>query len=277
MNEKQNKPQTLDQKLSCLKTIIKKLGKTAIAFSGGVDSTFLLKTAADTLGTENVIAFIAKGPSLPQKQYDSALNLAASFSLTCKTIRTDELADENYTANSPDRCYVCKKNILKKITTQAASVGFQYVLSGHNLDDEAEARPGHKAEKEFNIVTPLAKAHLTKQDIRKASQLLDLPTALIPSTPCLATRIAFGLEITENRLKQVETAEDFIHSLGFHQLRVRHHNCIARIEVPAKDIPAIAAPPIASKIAQKLQTLGFKYVTIDLIPLRSGSMNPDVF
>ncbi len=263
----------LQEKYNSLQQILNKLGKVIVAYSGGVDSTFLLKTAVDTLGPENILACIAKGPSLPQSQYSQAIEMAKNMGIKVQTVEPNELADEKFTANNPDRCFHCKSHLLSVLTRLAKEKKFDCVVCGHNLNDKDDFRPGNRAAKIFGIRSPLMEAELTKDDIRQLSRQLNLPTAESPASPCLASRISYGLEITEKRLKQIEDAEEFLKKLGFVEFRVRHHGDIARIEVHPEDIEKIIAEPACSLIVEKLKSLGFKFITVDLQGFRSGSLN----
>lgn len=263
----------LKNKYNSLKQIMKELGKVVVAYSGGVDSTLLLKVAVDTLGAENVLACIAKGPSLPQSQYAQAIEMAKNIGVKIQTVEPNELADDRYKSNDPDRCFYCKTHLYEVLTKIAKEKKFSYVLCGHNIDDNKDYRPGNRAAEGFGIRSPLAEAGLTKEDIRQLSRELNLPTAESPASPCLASRISYGLEITEQRLKQIEQAEDFLRTLGLVEFRVRHHDRIARIEVHPKDMDKVTAQPIRTKVVEKLKSLGFTFVTVDLQGFRSGSLN----
>jgi len=263
----------LQQKYKSLQEILKKLGKVIVAYSGGVDSTFLLKAAVDMLGTENVLACISAGPAEPSGQLQRAEKFAQSIGVELKTIDTDELGDPNFTANKADRCFHCKSRICKILLDIAKEQGFDHVIFGVNYDDLDDFRPGNRAMKVFGIRSPLAEAKLTKDDIRQLSREMNLPTADLPSSPCLASRIAYGLEVTEQRLRQVDEAEQFLRSLGFIEFRVRHHDTVARIEVSLQNIDKVTTEPTRSKIVEKLKSLGFKFVTIDLQGYRTGSLN----
>jgi uncharacterized protein len=263
----------LQDKYNSLQQILKKLGKVVVAYSGGVDSTFLLKVAVDTLGPENVLACIAKGPSLPQSQYLRAVETAQNIGVEVKTVEPNEFTDEKFTANKADRCFRCKSHLYGILVDVAKKRGFNSVICGCNFDDKDDYRPGNRAAEVFGVHCPLMDAKLTKQDIRELSKELSLPTADVPASPCLASRISYGLEITEQRLKQIEQAEDFLRELGLVEFRVRHHDTIARIEVHPKDFDKILAEPNRSVIVEKLKSLGFKFVTVDLQGFRSGSLN----
>ncbi len=262
-----------NDKYSRLKLILKDLHKVIVAYSGGVDSTFVLKAACDTLGAENVLACIAKGPSLPDSQYSRAVETAKNIGVEVRTVEPNELDDEKFTANKADRCFHCKSHLYEILTDIAEEKNFNCVICGCNFDDKRDYRPGNRAAEVFGVHCPLMEAELTKQDIRQLSKKLNLPTADIPASPCLASRISYGLEITEQRLKQVEEAEEFLRQFGLVEFRVRHHDTIARIEVHPEDMDKIMAEPARSAIVEKLKSLGFKFVTVDLQGFRSGSLN----
>jgi uncharacterized protein len=261
----------LKDKYNSLQKILKKLDKVIVAYSGGVDSTLLLKVAAETLGAERVQAYIAEGPSLPQSQYLQAVKRAKNMGVDVRTVRPNELADVAYSANRADRCFHCKLHLYGILAGIAREQNFNCIICGCNFDDKRDFRPGNKAAEVFGVRCPLMEAQLTKEDVRNLSRQLGLPTADIPASPCLASRIAYGLEITERRLRQVEEAEEVIRELGLVEFRVRHHDTIARIEIHQEDFEKIMTN--RSRIVEKLQELGFKYVTIDLQGFRSGSLN----
>ncbi|MBN1796190.1 MAG: ATP-dependent sacrificial sulfur transferase LarE [Sedimentisphaerales bacterium] len=264
---------TLEQKYDKLKEILSGYGKLLIAYSGGVDSTFLVRAAFNTLGKEKVSACIAQGPSLPQSQYERAVGLAKEIGVDLITIQADEMADTGYRENLADRCYHCKSHLFEQLKDIAEKQGFDAIACGHNFDDIKDYRPGNQAAADYQIKSPLIDAQLTKQDIRKLSKKLGLPTADMPASPCLASRISYGQEITKEKLKQVEQAEEFLKSLGLTEFRVRHHNEIARIEVEPEDFHRVIEPAAKNKIIEKLKELGFKYITLDLGGFRSGSLN----
>ena len=263
----------LQKKYNSLQEILKDLGKIVVAYSGGVDSTFLLKVAVDTLGKNRVSACIAEGPSLPKSQYDFAAVMADNIGVELITIQADEMGDAAYLKNEADRCYHCKLHLFKQLNDLAKQRGFTTVACGHNLDDTKDYRPGNIAAKEFGVSTPLIKAQLTKQNIRDLSRKLGLPTADMSASPCLASRIAYGLEITEEKLKQIEKAEEFLQSMGFVEFRVRHHDTVARIEVHPEDMNKVMDDSLRLKIVEKLKSLGFKFVALDLDGFHSGSLN----
>jgi len=263
----------LEDKYKKLKRSLTELGRVIVAYSGGVDSTFLLKVAVDTLGAKNVLACTSVGPAESASQLKRAAGFAKSIGVEMKTIKTDELGDPNFTANMADRCFHCKSHLCENLLDIAKERGFDHIIFGTNYDDLKDFRPGNRAMKVFGIRSPLAETKLTKDDIRRLSRQMNLPTADLPASPCLASRISYGLEITEERLKQIERAEDFLRSLGLVEFRVRHHDIIARIEVNPQDIEKVTTEPVRSKMVKKLKSLGFKFVTVDLQGFRSGSLN----
>jgi uncharacterized protein len=263
----------IESKYNSLKKILRELSKVVVAYSGGVDSTFLLKAAVDTLGAENVLACISAGVTEPSNQLKRAAEQAKNIGAELRVIETDELDDPNFTSNKADRCFHCKSHICKVLSDIAKEKGFGHVVFGTNYDDLKDFRPGNRAMKVFGIRSPLAEAELTKDNIRQLSRDMNLPTADLPSSPCLASRIAYGIEVTEQRLKQVDEAEEYLRQLGLVEFRVRHHDTVARIEVNPQDIDMVTKEPNRSKIIEKLKSLGFKFVTVDLQGFRSGSLN----
>ena len=234
---------------------------------------FLLKAATEALGPENVIACLGTSPSLGQSQHAQALEMADIIGAPLKEVPVTELNDPNYWANKADRCFHCKSHLYGIFTEIAKEQGIGHVLCGSNLDDKDDYRPGNRAADVFKVKAPLMDAGLTKQEIRQLSKQLELKTADLPAAPCLASRITYGLEVTEERLNQIDKAEDYLKSLGLITLRVRHHGDTARIEVPPQDIPKITEESARKKIVEKFKQIGFKYISLDLQGFRSGSLN----
>jgi len=264
---------TTEKKYQILRSILKDLKKVLVAYSGGVDSTFLLKVAVDTLTAENVLACIAVSPSLPKHQFGKAIDYAEDIGAVVRILPLKELDDPNYSANKADRCFHCKSHLFKILNELAEKENYNYVVCGSNFDDKDDYRPGNRAALVFNVRAPLMEAELTKDDIRDLSRDLMLPTAELPASPCLASRLIYGLEVTEERLNQIEQAEDFLRSLGFVEFRVRHHDTVARIEVHPNDFTKLTSDETREKVLEKLKSLGFQYVTLDLQGFRSGSLN----
>jgi uncharacterized protein len=261
------------KKFEQLRKNLASLRKVLIAFSGGVDSTFLLNIAVDTLGKDNVLACIAVSPSLSEYQRQQAKTLAGQFGVRLEEIPLDELHDLAYRANQSDRCFHCKSRLYKLLTEKARQENIPHVLCGSNLDDKSDYRPGHHAAEIFGILSPMMDAGLTKSEIRELSRQMNLPTADLPASPCLASRVAYGLEITEEKLAQLEKAEDFLRKLGFVEFRVRHHGDIARIEINPNEFAKLASDAARRQITDELKKLGFRYITLDLQGFRSGSLN----
>jgi len=260
-------------KIQRLKEILKGLGRVVVAFSGGVDSSFLLKMAKDTLSSGNVLAVTAVSGTYTGSELKQAKRFAKDLGVRHKIIHTSELKDKNFTRNPVDRCYYCKKELFRKLVQMAKIKGFNYVLDASNTDDAKDYRPGTKAKKEFGVRSPLVEAGFSKHDIRRFSRKLKLKTADLPSMACLASRFPYGEKINKNALRKIESAEGFIKSHGISQVRVRLHNNIARIEVEKDDIKRFMNTGFCDKITKRLKKLGFKYIALDLEGYRTGSLN----
>jgi uncharacterized protein len=265
-----------EDKLQKLEEIFQSLGKIVVAFSGGVDSTFLTAAAKRALG-DNVLAVTAVSATLTDDEKAEAVKLAEKIGVSHVLIETDEFSDALFTANSAERCYFCKKIRFEVLVKWAAARGYPWIVEGTNMDDAGDYRPGTRAVAELpSVRSPLKEAGLTKAEIREVSKQWNLPTWEKPSAACLASRIEYGLPLTPERLKQVEEAEKFIRPLCKGQLRVRHHGTLARIEVELEWIPKLAEPETATLIAEKLKTQGFHHVALDLSGYRMGSLNEDL-
>ena len=263
----------LERKFERMREIIRSLERVVVAFSAGVDSTLVLKVALDELGRENVIAATSHTESLAEAEYWEAIRLADLVDAPHTIVETDEFRDPNYLANPTDRCYFCKKALYDRLCALAADRGFEAVLSGANADDLEDWRPGLRAAREHGVRAPAAEADLTKVEVRALSERLGLPTYDKPATPCLSSRIQYGEAITSQKLRMIESCEVFLRELGVPICRVRHHDKLARIEVPAQYISMLAEPATRRAIDEHFRSVGYSYVALDLTGFRSGSMN----
>ncbi len=260
-------------KLERLRNIIKSYQKVIIAFSGGVDSTFLLKICVDVLGEKNVIAVTAISDSYTKNELKYAKSVSNNLKVEHLLLTTNEMSDNNFISNTPDRCYHCKKHLFSKLKNIAEVRNIEHVLDASNIDDEGDYRPGFRAAKEFFVKSPLIEAGMTKEDIRKYSKALRLDSWNKLANPCLASRIPYGNKITRGKLRMIERAETFFKNMGLKTIRVRHHGKIARIEVPEEDIQRLMEKDIRVKIIKYLKNLGFVWITVDLQGYRTGSLN----
>lgn len=257
--------------LSRLKALLSELGRVAVAFSGGTDSTVVLKVAYDVLGKENVVALTAVSPSLPEVERQEAEALARQIGVKHILIESAEVANPDYLANTPNRCFFCKEEVYGKFVVYAREHGYRAVVDGSNADDLHDHRPGRQAALRYGIRSPLQEAGLTKAEVRQLARDLGLPNWDKPSAACLASRIPYGTPITVETLKRIEQAEAILRGLGLCPLRVRDHGALARIEVEPADFQRVVEQ--RQEIIPQFNALGYTYVTLDLKGFRSGSMN----
>lgn len=271
-DRKSNIPEETQRKYDELKAVLQEMRSVLVAFSGGVDSTFLVKVAQDVLG-DQIFAVIASSESYPKKETQGAIELANKLNIPHMVIRTRELDNPDFSNNPPDRCYHCKTELFSRMKEIAAKKGISFVLDGSNFDDMDDYRPGLLACEELGIKSPLKEVGLGKEEIRVLSKQMDLPTWNKPSLACLASRFPYNSEIDKASLEQVAKSEEYLWSLGFSQVRVRHHDQIARVEVDPEGVHRLLEPGLRAKIVENLKRLGYAYVTLDLAGYRTGSMN----
>jgi pyridinium-3,5-biscarboxylic acid mononucleotide sulfurtransferase len=263
-------------KLQTLKESLAGMESVLVAYSGGVDSTFLLRVARDVLG-DRAVAVTALSESYAQAELEDARRFAREMGARQILIETRELEEAGYRANSPERCFFCKDELFTKLTPIAEREGCKVVVYGEIADDRSDHRPGARAARQHNIRAPLAEAGLTKLEIRRLSKELGLATWDKPSMACLSSRIPYGSEVTPEKLRQIENAEDVLRGLGLRQYRVRHHDAIARIEVDPRDFEELVRSPLRELLVERIRACGFQYVALDLQGYRTGSLNEVVF
>ena len=262
----------LQQKFERLREILQEMGGVLIAYSGGVDSSLLVDVAGEVLG-ERVLAVTARGPLFHEFEIERATEMAERAGVRHMIIGACQLDSPQVRANPPDRCYHCKQVLFQHLLDLAHVQGLRWVAHGEQIDDASAHRPGARAAQEMGIRAPLAEAGLGKQDVRELSRERGLPTWDDPAMACLATRVPYGEELTEERLSRIAAAEDALREMGFEALRVRDHDGLARIEVPIERVSELTAEPVRGRVSECLRELGFRWVTVDLEGLRSGSMD----
>ena len=243
-----------------------------VAYSGGVDSSYLAVAAQRALGGD-ALAVTALSPSYPREHREMAEQVARDFELSHRFVETREMESAEYRRNAPDRCYHCKNELFTRLGTLRAELGFDAVAYGVNTDDTSDFRPGHRAADEHGVLSPFLDVSLSKSEIRDLSRAEGLPTADIPASACLSSRLPYGTEVTDERLSQVEEGERRLRDLGFLQVRLRHHGELARIEVEPSELPRALAPDMAKQMTDAIKPLGFRFVSLDLEGYRTGSLN----
>ena len=263
-----------DTKLDALNSIISGLGSVVVAFSGGVDSTLLLAMCSRKLGGNAVLAVTADSPTMPRRELTEAKKLARELGAKHIVVPTAEMQNECFASNPADRCYYCKLELFTQLRAIADQRGFRNIAYGATQDDVGDYRPGLQAARDVEASAPLLEAGFTKQDVRELSGELGLRTAHKPAMACLASRFPYGTHLTPDKLAQVERAEDLLrYELGFPEVRVRYHGTIVRLEIPPEDFARLLSGQVRERVIRHLKDLGFLYVTLDLMGIRSGSMN----
>jgi uncharacterized protein len=265
-------PPELRRKQARLEQELRRGGRVLVAFSGGVDSSYLALAAHRVLG-DAALAVTAQSPSYPRSHREMAERVAREFGIAHRFVATAEMESEAYRANAPDRCYHCKSELFRVLGRLREELGFDAVAYGVNRDDTHDFRPGHRAAQEHGVLSPFLSADLSKAEIRALSREAGLPTADLPASACLSSRLPYGTPVTSERLRQVEEGEERLRALGFRQVRVRHHGALARVEVDPSELARALDPALAARIVAELKPLGFRWVSLDLEGYRTGSLN----
>ncbi|MEP6925846.1 MAG: ATP-dependent sacrificial sulfur transferase LarE [Pyrinomonadaceae bacterium] len=262
----------IEEKEACLRVLMRQMESVLVAYSGGVDSAYVALIATQEL-KEKSLCVTGVSPSLAAAEHQAAIALAKKFSFNHETLHTDELANPDYQANAPNRCYFCKSELYGKLAPLAATHGLEYVVDGSTTDDLSDFRPGRRAAQENKVRSPLIEAGLSKDEIRELSRRHNLPTWDKPASPCLSSRIAYGIPVSIEKLGKVERGEAILREMGLRVFRVRYHDELVRLEIAPDEMERVLQKATVDKLAERFRALGFRYVTLDLHGFRSGAMN----